>query len=241
MAALGLLTTYVGLRGTDNKVIADADKGLSETGVYEIDTSKANGNLGTKTANITGLAGTPVKFTGNNEVVDTSNPPSAPSVAIDSNLINYIVKNKILGRVAEGDGGYVDSDATVESGLIVVTQTPITYKRIFFCFGRGVFNEASQNIQTNTDTAETREDDNLTFTSLNCPEFNGKPYKIYYEESTDFDAQKMFDSVFPGQTFCTSKDLDGSEGRITPGTEADGASTNTGTADTGTTTTDPKA
>ena len=238
MAALGLLTTYIGLRGTDSKVITDAKKGLSATGVYEIDTNKANGNLGTKTANVTGLAGTPVKITGNNEVVDISNPPSAPSVAINSNLINYIVKNKILGRVAEGDGGYVDSDVTVESGLIVVTQTPITYKRIFFCFGRGVFNEASQNVQTNTDTAETREDDNLTFTSLNCPEFNGKPYKIYYEEDESFDAQKMFDATFPGQTFCTSKDLDGSEGRIAPGTEAGNGGT---TTDTGDGTTGPKA
>ncbi|MDG6770374.1 phage tail protein, partial [Lactiplantibacillus plantarum] len=110
MAALGLNMLYTGIKADDGSTVIDADKGLAAAGVYPIDTSKANGNLGTKTANITGLSGTVSKITGNNEVVDVSNPPSAPSVAIDANEINFIVKQKLLGRVSDGKGGYIDSD-----------------------------------------------------------------------------------------------------------------------------------
>ena len=201
MATLGLNMLYTGIKADDGSTVIDADKGLAANGVYPIDTSKANGNLGTKTANITGLSGTVSKITGNNEVVDVSNPPSAPSVAIDANEINFIVKQKLLGRVSDGKGGYIDSDTPVEAGLIIESRSPVTRTAVYFCFGRGIFNEASQNIQTNTDTAETRDDDNLTFTALNYDKFSGQPYKVYAESDPKFDKQAMFDTVFPGQTF----------------------------------------
>lgn len=41
MAVVGLQTTYVGIKDEDGNVIVGVDKGgVSETGVYEIDTSK---------------------------------------------------------------------------------------------------------------------------------------------------------------------------------------------------------
>lgn len=204
MAAIGLKMLYAGLKAADGSAVLDVDQGLSATGVYALDTDKSKGNLGTKSANITGLSGTPTKISGNNEVVDVSNPPSAPSVAVDSNLINYLVKEKILGRVSNGKGGYIDADKPVECGLIIESQSPITYKSIYYCFGRGVFNETAQNIETNTDTAETREDDNLTFTALNYAPFSGKPYAVFHEDDPKFDKKAMFDEVFPGQTYITS-------------------------------------
>ncbi|MBJ7525556.1 phage tail protein, partial [Lactobacillus sp. CRM56-2] len=54
MATLGLNMLYTGIKADDGSTVIDADKGLAAAGVYPIDTSKANGNLGTKTANITG-------------------------------------------------------------------------------------------------------------------------------------------------------------------------------------------
>ena len=57
MATLGLNMLYTGIKADDGSTVIDADKGLSAAGVYPVDTSKANGNLGTKTANITGLSG----------------------------------------------------------------------------------------------------------------------------------------------------------------------------------------
>ncbi|MFT8392397.1 MAG: phage tail protein [Liquorilactobacillus ghanensis] len=205
MATIGLKMLYVGLKDASGNVVADAISGLDESGVFQLDTSKANGNLGTKTANITGLSGTPTKIDGNNVTVDVSNPPSSPSVAIDSNLINYLAKEKMLGRVPNGIGGFIDGDTVPECGFIVEAQVPITLKSVFFCFGRGTFNEASHNVQTNTSTAETRDDDNLTYTALTYDKFNGdKPFATFYEGDPNFDKKAMFDLVFPGQTLITA-------------------------------------
>ncbi|MDN7145266.1 phage tail protein [Liquorilactobacillus mali] len=217
MATIGLKMVYTGLKASDGSVVADADKGLDATGVFAIDTDKAKGNLGTKTANITGLSGTPTKIDGNNETVDISNPPASPSVAIDSNLINYVVKEKILGRVSDSKGGYVDGDVLPECGLIVEAQSPVTLDSIFFCFGRGTFNEAGQNIQTNTSTAETRDDDNLTYAALNYSKFvdakgNSHPFKIYHATDAAFDKKAMFDEIFPGQTYIPAGTTTGTTG-----------------------------
>ena len=85
MATVGLKTTYVGIKGEDGNVILGLDKGgVSETGVFEIDNLKKNGNLGAVTANITGLSGTVTKISGNDSVVDVTNPPSAPSASWQS-------------------------------------------------------------------------------------------------------------------------------------------------------------
>lgn len=199
MATIGLWGIYTGIRGNDGNVVCDSKKGLSDEGVYFVSTDKNAGNLGSKTANITGLAATPTKIDGNNQVVDVTNPPSSPSVAWTANEINYLVKQKILGRESNGKGGYVDTDNTVECPLIIVSQSTISRKKVFFCFGRGVFNEASHNVQTNTSTAETRDDDNLTYTALTYDKFGGKPYAVFYEDDPQFDEKAMFDMVFPGQ------------------------------------------
>lgn len=202
MAVVGLQTTYVGIKDEDGNVIVGVDKGgVSETGVYEIDTSKKKGNLGATTANITGLSGTLTKVYGNDALVDVSNPPSAPSVALAYNQINVAVKQALLGRKLS-NGGYVDTDDTVESALIVASHDEIENKAIYFAFPRGVFNETQQNVQSNTDTAQTRETEQMTFTALASPALGNKTYKIYYEGAKDFSMKKMFDEVFgSAQTF----------------------------------------
>lgn len=204
MANVGLKMVYFALRNTNTGKIITGDQGLSESGVFLLDTNKANMNLGTKTANITGLAGTTTKISGNNEVVDTTNPTAAPSVALDSNLVNPKVLQKMLGREKLEHGGYVDGEANAEVAMIIETSTLITLKSVFYCFGRGILNQASQNIQTNTDTAETREDDNLTYTALTCPEFKDKPYAVFYEGEEGFDKAAMFTLTMPGQTMFTA-------------------------------------
>lgn len=207
MANIGLKMLYVALKNEDGTTIVDATKGLSETGVYAIDTNKSHMNLGAQTANISALSGTPTKINGNNEVVDISNPPSSPTVAITANLINPEVKQKILGRQQLSNGVWVDSDKPVYAGLMIVSQSPITLEDVYYSFGLGVFTETTQNVQTNTDTAETRESDTLTFTSMGFSYFNGKNYGFARAGQDSFDKTKLFDTVFPGQTFVTaSKD-----------------------------------
>ncbi|MRN06820.1 phage tail protein [Lactobacillus sp. 0.1XD8-4] len=207
MANIGLKTLYVALKNEDGTTIVDATKGLSEAGVYAIDTNKSHLNLGAQTANISALSGTPTKINGNNEVVDISNPPSSPTVAITANLINPEVKQKLLGRQQLPSGIWVDSDKPTYAGLMIVSQSPATLEDVYYSFGMGVFTETTQIVQTNTDTAETRESDTLTFTSMGFSYFNGKNYGFARAGQTGFDKQKLFDTVFPGQTFVTaSKD-----------------------------------
>lgn len=206
MAVVGLQTTYVGIKDEDGNVIVGVDKGgVSETGVYEIDTSKKKGNLGATTANITGLSGTLTKVYGNDALVDVSNPPSAPSVALTYNQVNVAVKQALLGRKLV-NGGYVDTDDTIESALIVKSHDEIENKAIYFAFPRGVFNETQQNVQSNTDTAQTRETEQMTFTALASSALGNKTFKIYYEGAQNFSLKKMFDEVFGStQKFITAE------------------------------------
>ena len=200
MATIGLKTIYTGIKLPNGSVALD-DQGVDPTGIFEIDTNKENGNLGSKSFNITNLTGTTTKIVGNNEIVDTSVGSSSPTVAIDSNMINPEKLNKLLGRVQLGDGGWAPGKTPVEVGLIGVAEDPIYHSRIFYCFGRGTLAKTTQNIQTNTDTAQTREDDNLTYTAMSYDKFNSEPYAVYWEKNKDFSLKKMFDRVFPGQTF----------------------------------------
>lgn len=200
MATIGLKTIYTGIKLPNGSVALD-DQGVDPTGIFEIDTKKENGNLGSKSFNITNLAGTTIKVVGNNEIVDASVGSSSPTVAIDSNMINPEKLNKLLGRVQLGDGGWAPGKTIVEVGLIGVAEDPIYHSRIFYCFGRGTLAKTTQNIQTNTDTAKTREDDNLTYTAMSYDKFNSEPYAVYWEKNKDFSLKKMFDRVFPGQTF----------------------------------------
>ena len=204
MANIGLKRIYFWLVGPDGQVIKDADKGLSTDGVYVVDTNPGNGNLGTRTANITGLSGTPAKIPGNDTIVDVSNPPSAPSVAIDANAINFAVKQKLLGRVeTKVKGAYTDGTTLPDAGLIIESTSPTSGKSIFYGFGRGKVTESSQNIQTNT--AETREDDNLTFTALGFSGFPGEAALAVADSSvSDFAKSAYFDMCAPGQTLVTS-------------------------------------
>lgn len=227
MASIGLSMIYAANKGTDGQVLTDATKGgVSDTGVYPIDTNTGRGNLGARTANITALEGTPVKISGNNEVVDVTNPPSSPSVALDFNAINPEVRETLLGKVSNGEGGWVRSDNPAEVALIIESQVPTTNKHVYYCFGRGHLAETNHNIGTNTDTAETRDDDTLTYTALGFEGFDGKPYAIYYEGSEGFNKQKMFDRVFPGQKLVTAS----ADGTTDPSLHGGSAATSQGTS-----------
>lgn len=145
------------------------------------------------------------KVYGNDALVDVSNPPSAPSVALTYNQVNVAVKQALLGRKLV-NGGYVDTDDTIESALIVKSHDEIENKAIYFAFPRGVFNETQQNVQSNTDTAQTRETEQMTFTALASPTLGNKTFKIYYEGAQNFSLKKMFDEVFGStQKFITAE------------------------------------
>lgn len=211
MASLGLKMVYLALRDLNTGKIKMSTDGLSETGVFAIDTDKSKGNLGTKQANITNLAGSNTKINGNDQVVDVSKGQAAPSIAIDSNAINHDVKEKILGH-KKVNGYWVPTDENVEVACVVVSRDPVDRKEIYFGFGRGICTESSADIQTNTDTAETRSDDQITYEALSFDGFGGKPFVRAYASDTDFDLKKFFDAVMPGQTLFTGSTTPTSSG-----------------------------
>lgn len=199
MASLGLQMVYFALRDLSTGKIKVGPDGLSDSGVFAIDTDKSKGNLGTKQANITNLSGSNTKINGNDRVVDVSKGQAAPSIAIDSNAINHEVKEKILGH-KKVNGYWVPTDENVEVACVVVTRDPVDRKELYMGFGRGICTESSMDVQTNTDTAETRSDDQITFEALSYDGFEGKPFVRAYASDTDFDLSKFFSAVMPGQT-----------------------------------------
>lgn len=228
MAVQGLRTIYVGLKDASGQTITGAD-GLSESGVYEIDTVKENGNLGSKTANITNLAGTTAKISGNNQTVDVEVGDAAPQVAIDSNAVNHTVLQKLLGREqSKATGAWIQKDGATESGLIVETQDRVTLKRVWFCFGRGIMTQGSQNVSTNTDTAKTSEDDKLTFTAEGYKPWKNKAFATYYEGDDNFDISKMFAEVFPGSSY-KPEGADGTTSTV-PGASGSASQSGSGTS-----------
>ena len=205
MAVQGLRTIYVALKDASGNTLVGKD-GLSENGVFEIDTVKGNGNLGSKSANISTMSGTVNKVSGNNQVVDVEVGDAAPTVAIDSNAINHTVLQKLLGKEQSASGAWIPKDGVTEGALIVETQDRVTLKRVWYAFGRGIFSQSSQNISTNTDTTKTPEDDNITFTAEGYKPWNDKAYATYYEDDfkdgdVDANIKKMFDEVCPGNSY----------------------------------------
>lgn len=200
MAVVGLRTIYTALKDPSGKTLMGKD-GLSDNGVFEIDTVKGNGNLGSRTANISSMSGTTTKVSGNNQVVDVEVGDAAPTVAIDSNAINHTVLQKLLGKEQSASGAWIPKDGVTEGALIIETQDRVTLKRVWYAFGRGIFTQASQNIQTNTDTAKTPEDDNITFTAEGYKPWKDKAYAVYYEDDEDTDIKKVFQEVFTGSTY----------------------------------------
>ncbi len=119
MATVGLYGIAFGLVDNNQKLIADATNGLGTDGLYVV----GRADLGGKTANITGLAGTPTKTYGFNQVQDVTAPISEPSVALDINDLNFQIKQKIKGFINDGKGGYVDENLKAHVALLITAQT----------------------------------------------------------------------------------------------------------------------
>lgn len=193
MATVGLYQIQLALVDESQKLISGTGTGLGTDGIYTVD----HKDLGTKTANITGLAGTITKIYGNNNVQDVTVGTSEPSVALDINNLNYQVKQQIKGFVSDSKGGYVDENLKAHVALLITTQTIDRLHFVYYGFGDGIMTETAANIQTDA-AAEQRVDDTLTYTALSTAAFNNQPYKIYSDLDSKFDKANMYKEVFGG-------------------------------------------
>ena len=199
MATVGLYQIQLALVDAQQKLISGADTGLSTDGLYTVD----HKDLGTKTANITGLAGTIAKIYGNNNVQDVTVGTSEPTVAVDINNLNYQVKQQIKGFVSDKKGGYTDENVKAHVALLITTQTIDRTHFVYYGFGDGIMTETAANIQTDA-AAEQRADDTLTYTALSTMAFNNQPYKIYSDLDSKFDKANMYKEVFGGYVLSPS-------------------------------------
>ncbi len=175
-------------------------EGLSTDGVIEIDSKM----LGTRTANISSLEGQATKIPGNNEVQDVMIGPGSPTVAFDFNNLDFEIKQKILGYKSDKKGGYVYQGEKPHVAVLIESQTLDRKNSVFFGFANGIMQESTQNIGTDTDTAQTRQTDNITYNALSAIAFNGEPIKKYFTGSSAFDKANMYKEVFGGYTLTST-------------------------------------
>lgn len=195
MAIVGLKMVTLALVDDNQKLIKGAE-GLSESGIIEIDDKM----WGSKTANITNLEGSVTKVPGNNKVQDVYTAPGAPQIAFDFNNLDFDVKQKVKGYKSDGKGGYVYRGAKPHVAVLIESQTLDRKHSVFFGFGDGIFQETTQNVGTDTDTAQTRQDDNMTYNALTTQAFGDETHKIYYSGASNFSKENMLKEVFGGYT-----------------------------------------
>ncbi|ALJ99634.1 major tail protein [Streptococcus phage SW3] len=200
MAIVGLKLVKLALVDPKTQKLIKGPEGLSTDGVIEIDSKM----LGTRTANISNLEGQATKVPGNNEVQDIMIAPGSPTVAFEFNNLDFDIKQKILGFKSDKKGGYVYQGEKPHVAVLIESQTLDRKNSVYFGFANGIFQESTQNVATDTDTAQTRQNDHLTYNALSATEFGGEPIKKYFTGSSTFDKANMYKEVFGGYTLATS-------------------------------------
>ena len=190
MAFAGLKLITLALRDKETGELLKGDAGLSADGLFPVTTKM----LGAKSANITNIsvAGQPVY--GNNTKVDQTQAKGEPSVALDFNDLPFNIKQKLLGRISDGKGGFQQGDRP-RVAMTLETQTLNRKNSIWFGFANGEVQETAANVQTDTNN-EVRVDDALTFTSFGVEEWNNEAMKVYSDIDAKFDKSAMQADVF---------------------------------------------
>ena len=196
MAIVGLKMVTLALVDPKTQKILTSDQGLSTNGILEVGSDM----LGTKTANISNMEGQATKISGNNAVQDVLIAPGSPTVALDFNNLDFEIKQKLLGFKSDTKGGYVMQGDKPHVAMLIETETLDRKNSIYFGFANGIMQENAQNIATDTDTAQTRNDDNMTYNALSAKAFGGEPLKKYYSGASGFQKDEMLKEVFGGYT-----------------------------------------
>lgn len=196
MAIVGLKMVTLALVDPKTQDLLKGEQGLSTDGILKVDSSM----LGTKTANISNMEGQATKISGNNAVQDVLIAPGSPTVALDFNNLDFEIKQKLLGFKSDTKGGYVMQGDKPHVAMLIESETLDRKNSIYFGFANGIMQENAQNIATDTDTAQTRNDDNMTYNALSAKAFKGEPLKKYYSGVEGFKEADMLKEVFGGYT-----------------------------------------
>ena len=190
MAIAGLKLITLALRDKETGALLKGDAGLSADGLFPVTTAM----LGSKSANITNISVAGTAIYGNNTKVDQTQTKGEPSVALDFNDLPFDIKQKLLGRIADGKGGYLQGDRP-RVAMTIETQNIKRTNSIWFGFANGEVQETAANLQTDTNN-EVRVDDALTFTSFGVEAWNNEAMKVYSDVDAKFDKAAMQADVF---------------------------------------------
>lgn len=190
MAIAGLKLITLALRDKETGELLTGETGLSENGLFPVTTKM----LGAKSANISNISAKGTAVYGNNTKVDQTQTKGEPSIALDFNDLPFDIKQKLLGRVSDGKGGFLQGDRP-RVALTIETQNIKRTNSVFFGFGNGEVQETAANIQTDTNKEE-RVDDALTFTSFGVEAWNNEAMKVYSDIDEQFDKSAMEADVF---------------------------------------------
>ena len=113
---------------------------------------------------------------------------------MDFNDLPFDIKQKLLGRISDGKGGFQQGDRP-RVAMTIETQNIKRTKSIWFGFANGEVQETAANLQTDTNN-EVRVDDALTFTSFGVEEWNNEAMKVYSDIDAKFDKAAMQADVF---------------------------------------------
>ena len=190
MAIAGLKLITLALRDKETGELLKGETGLSENGLFPVTTKM----LGAKSANISNISAKGTAVYGNNTKVDQTQVKGEPSVALDFNDLPFDIKQKLLGRIADGKGGYLQGDRP-RVAMTIETQNIKRTNSVYFGFANGEVQETAANVQTDTNN-EVRVDDALTFTSFGVEAWNNEAMKVYSDIDEKFDKSAMEADVF---------------------------------------------
>lgn len=199
LSVKGIDFIIAGLIDDKGVLIADADKGLSETGIYLAD----GDGEGATTANITALEEAGQQQYGNNKVKRTAHGVPTPQVALTMLDIDYDVGRKMAGYELV-NGGAVLSSVKPHVALLIATHD--FYGNWFFdTFANGEVIIPTRKHGTSNKN-ETDSNATFTFQALNpIPnstfanlEGSQQPYKMFNSGTTGFSSKDMLSEVFGG-------------------------------------------
>lgn len=200
-STFGINGAVFGLVDDEGVLIADATKGLSETGLVYID----DPGEGVMTAHITNLEAAGTEQYANNQTKRIAHGLQRPQVALTMLDLPFDVMNKMLGYGTDATGGSVLNASNKPNVAMLLVSQDFKGNFYYDAFANGEMIMPSRNHGTNN-ANET--DANATFTYQALAPIpdgvfldesgNQQPYKVWNSGAKGFSSAAMLKEVFGG-------------------------------------------
>lgn len=200
-STFGINGAIFALVDDDGKLIADATKGLSESGLVYID----DPGEGVMTANITNLEAAGTEQYANNQTKRIAHGVQRPQVALTMLDLPYDVTQKLLGYTTDETAGSVLNASNKPNVAMLLISQDFKGNYFYDGFANGEMIMASRNHGTNN-ANETDANATMTYQALApIPDDvfvdasgNQQPYKNWNSGAKSFSSAAMLKEVFGG-------------------------------------------